>query len=231
MSAQWKVEELAERQARLSEVRRRTQEVPSPRERPGEGPWIAISRQAGSHGSELATAVAQTLGWRAYDREILADIAEETHSNELVLSRFDERAVRQFDEYLAPLIVPDDPGQARYLIGMTRVIGRLARQGRAVFVGRGAKCVLNAACGLRVRAIGLLEARAAEVSRARGLTLREARRLVEENDEAQRAFIRQAFRQDIDDPAGFDLVVNVPDAGLPAAVASVVAAAKAKLGL
>jgi hypothetical protein len=50
------------------------------------------------------------------------------------------------------------------------------------------------------------------------VTPEEARRLVEENDEAQRAFIRQAFRQDVDDPAGFDLVVNVLGLGLPAAV-------------
>ncbi len=231
MSALTRIEELAARQGRLSDVRRRSKEVPTPGARRAEGPWIAVSRQAGSQGSELAVAVARSLGFRAYDREILTAIAERTRSSELALRRVDERAVSQIDEYLAPLIVPDDPGRARYLVEMTRIIGRLARQGRAVFVGRGAKCFLDPACGLRVRAIGSFDARVAEVSRARSLTLQEARHFVSENDAAQRAFIRQSFRKDIDDPAGFDLVVNVPDMGLPAAVEAVIAAAKAKLSL
>ncbi len=230
MSALRKVEELAARQGRLSEVRRRSEEAP-PGVRRAEGPWIAVSRQAGSHGSELAVEVARRLGFRAYDREILTSIAEKTRSSELALRRLDERGVSEFSEYLAPLIVPDDPGQARYLVEMTRIIAHLARQGRAVFVGRGAKCILDPSCGLSVRAIGSFEARAADVARTRGVSLREARRLVSENDEGQRAFIRQAFRKDIDDPAGFDLLVNVPELGLPAAVECVIAAAKAKLSL
>jgi hypothetical protein len=229
MSALTKVQELAERQGFLLDFRRRSGDVAPPRRRPAEGPWVAISRQAGSQGSELAVAVAGRLGWRTYDREILAAIAEETRRDEVVLRRFDERAVREFDEYLAPLIVPDDPGQARYLVEMTRVIARLAQEGRAVFVGRGARCILNPACGLSVRVIGPSDARAAEVARAGGVSLEDARRLVVENDEAQRAFIRQVFRKEIDDPAGFDLVVNVSAIGFEAAVQTVVAAAKAKL--
>lgn len=231
MSALSKVQELVERQGLITEFRRRSGDVAPPRRRPAEGPWLALSRQAGSRGAELAVAVAGKLGWQAYDREILAAIAEETRRDEVVLRRFDERPVREFDEYLAPLIVPEDPGQARYLVEMTRVIARLAQKGRAVFVGRGARCILNPACGLSVRAIGSLEARAAEVARARGVSLAEARRLVAKNDEAQRAFIRQAFRKEIDDPAGFDLVLNVPAIGFEAAVETIVAAAKAKLSL
>ncbi len=231
MSALWKVQELAERQGLISEFRRRSGEVAPPRRRAAEGPWVAVSRQAGSKGSGLAVAVAARLGWKAYGREILAAIAEETRRDEVVLRRFDERPVREFDEYLAPLIVPDDPGQARYLVEMARVIARLAQKGRAVFVGRGAKCILNPACGLSVRAIGSFEARVAEVARFRGVSPEEGRRLVVENDEAQRAFIRQAFRREIDDPAGFDVVVNVPAIGFDAAVETVVSAAKAKLSL
>ncbi len=231
MSALWKVQELAERQGLISEFRRRSGEVAPPRRRAAEGPWVAVSRQAGSKGSELAVAVAARLGWQAYGREILAAIAEETRRDEVVLRRFDERPVREFGEYLAPLIVPDDPGQARYLIEMTRVIAGLAQKGRAVFIGRGARCILNPACGLSVRAIGPFEARAAEVARTRGVGPAQARRLVAENDDAQRAFIRQAFRKEIDDPAGFDVVLNVPVIGFDAAVEMVVSAAKAKLSL
>jgi cytidylate kinase len=231
MSRSGKIEELVDRQGRLSEVRRRSREVGETGQRAAEGPWISVSRQAGSLGSELAVRIAEALGWRAYDREILAAIAAETRRDEVVLSRLDEQGVREFDEYLAPLIVPDDPGQARFLVEMTRVIARLAKEGKAVLVGRGANWFLTPSCGLRVRVIGSLDARVAEVARAHALSLEEAGRRVAENDAAQRAFIHQAFHRDMDDPAGYDLVLNLPDLGFDAALESVINAAKAKLSL
>jgi cytidylate kinase len=175
--------------------------------------------------------VAEKLGWRAYDRELLAQIAAETKSDEVVLSRLDEHGVREFDEYLVGLIVPEDPGQARYLLGVTQVIARLAREGRAVLVGRGANWFLTRTCGLRVRTIGALDARVAQLAREHDLSLPEAGRVAAENDDAQRAFIHQAFHREIDDHTGYDLVLNVLDMGLPAAQETVIAAAKAKLKL
>ncbi len=225
------IEELAARQGLFSEVRRKSLETPAPGTRVGEGPWITVSRQLGSWGLPLATGVADALGWRTYDREILAAIAAETRSQEVLLERYDEQAVREFDEYLAPLIIPDDPGHARYVVELAAVIARIARQGRAVLVGRGAHLVLSPACGLRIRAVGALDARIAEVARLGEVPPAEARRIVSENDQAQRDFIRQTFRREIDDSSGYDLVLNVIDMGLDAALQTVLAAAKAKLGL
>ena len=146
MTSTRKVQELADRQGLFTEVRRRSKGgVPSEAGR-AEGPWIAVSRELGSGGSLLAVRVAEVLGWKAYDREILAAIATDTRSDEALLSRLDEQGVAEFHEYLAPLIVPDDPGQARYLKEMTRVIARIAREGRAVLVGRGANLILTPAC-------------------------------------------------------------------------------------
>jgi len=231
MPSSHSIEELVARQGLFSEVRRRSRERPASGARAAEGPWITVSRQLGSWGLPLAARVAETLGWRAYDREILAAIAAETRSQEVVLERYDEHAVREFDEYLAPLIIPDDPGHARYLVELAAVIARIARQGRAVLVGRGAHLVLTPACGLRIRAVGAFDARVAEIARLEDVPPAEARRIVSENDQAQRAFIRQTFRQEIDDPSGYDLVLNVLDLGLDAALQSVLSAAKGKLGL
>jgi cytidylate kinase len=230
MSPSGNIEELAYRQGLGAEVRRRLRGT-APGPVPAEGPWITVSRQAGSHGSELATAIAETLGWKAYDREILSAIASETFSDEVVLSRLDEHGVREFDEYLVGIIVPEDPGQARYLVGLARVIAKLARQGRVVLVGRGAGWLLTPSCGLRVRVIGPLEARAEEIGRLHSVSVDEARRRVSENDDAQRGFVRQAFQRDIDDPAGYDLFLNVAELGFDAAREAVLAGAKAKLKL
>jgi hypothetical protein len=231
MSSFRKVEELANRQGLISEARRRSREGAEAGRKAAEGPWISLSRQMGSRGYELAARIAEKLGWRAYDKEILTAIATETFSDEVVLSRLDEQGVREFDEYLVGLIVPEDPGQARYLVGMTRVIARLAKQGKAVLVGRGAAWILTPACGLRIRLIGSLEARVAQIARAQNVSVDDAQRLVVQNDEAQRAFIHQAFHHDIDDPTGYDLLLNVPDLGIEVALETVLAAARAKLSL
>jgi hypothetical protein len=225
------IEELVARQGLFSEVRRRSRERPAAGARVAEGPWITISRQLGSWGVPLAIRVAETLGWRAYDREIISAIAAETQSHEVLLERYDEHAVREFDEYLAPLIIPDDPGHARYLVELAAVIAKIARQGRAVLVGRGAHLVLTPSCGLRVRAVGAFDERVAQIARVDEVSIDEARHIVSKNDQAQKAFINQTFHKDIDDPTGYDLVLNVLDMGLEAAIQSVLSAAKAKLEL
>ncbi|HQR46838.1 MAG TPA: cytidylate kinase-like family protein [Thermoanaerobaculia bacterium] len=231
MTSSRKVLELADRQGLFTEVRRRSKPEGPGETRRAEGPWLAVSRQLGSGGSILAVRVAEALGWKAYDREILAAVAADTRSDEDLLTRLDEQGVAEFHEYLAPLIVPDDPGQARYLKEMTRVIARIAREGRAVLVGRGANWILTPSRGLRIRAVGARDARAVFLAEAEGIALDKARKQVEENDAAQKKFIRQAFNRDIDDPAGYDLILNPIDLGLEASVAAVVSALKAKLDL
>ncbi|MGA7991478.1 MAG: cytidylate kinase-like family protein [Thermoanaerobaculia bacterium] len=221
---------LADRQGLFQEVRRLSDSA-SRRAASSEKPWITLSRALGSGGDALARLVGGALGWRVYDREILSAVALETHCDALLVERFDEKGVREVGEYLAPLILPDDPGQARALIGLRNVIERIAREGKAVLVGRGANFVLRPEGGLRVRAVGSPAERADALSRAEGIAAHAARRRVAESDEAQREFVRQAFQRDIDDPAGYDLVLSPLGLGLPGSVAAVLAAARAKLGL
>lgn len=221
---------LADRQGLLREVRRRA-ESRSVGTAVAEGPWIALSRELGSGGGDLARLVGETLGWRVFDRELLSAVAEETHRNLLALERFDEKGVRELGEYLAPLILPDDPGQARVLVGLKHVIHRIGAEGRAVLVGRGANFVLHPSGGVRVRAVGPAAERAEALARTERIAVHEARRRVAESDAAQREFVRQAYQREIDDPAAYDLVISPLALGLPAAAAAVLAAARAKLGL
>jgi cytidylate kinase len=221
---------LADRQGHFREVRRLS-ELETPCLSTAEGPWIALSRELGSGGGELARLLGEALGWRVFDREILSAVAEETHSERFSLERFDEKGVREVGEYIAPLILHDDPGQARVLAGLRHVILKIGREGRAVVVGRGANFLLHPAGGLRVRAVGAPAERAEVLARTEGIAVHEARRRVTESDAAQRAFVRQAFQREIEDPAGYDLVLSPLALGLPAAAAAVLAAVRTKLGL
>jgi hypothetical protein len=172
------------------------------------GPWVTISRQLGSRGSDLAHRLSSPLGWRVYDREIIASIARQTHSPERVVESRDERASGPFADYLGHLIVPTDPGQAGYLAEMMRVVGTIARDGKAIILGRGANFFLDPTFGLRIRVVAPFEIRVARIAESEGLDREDAVRRVEQNDRDQRGFVKQSFGRDIDDPTGYDLMIN-----------------------
>lgn len=229
------LERILDRQASLWEMRRRLSTERDAEERQAlshlpEGPWITISKQLGSGGVELAARVAQRLGWQVFDKQILEAIARETHTRERILSRLDGRAVGVLEDYLSHLLVPGDPGQVAYLQQVVRVVWTLAREGHAVLVGRGANWILNPRYGLRIRVVAPFETRASWVSQAEGLDLAAARRRVEEDEAAVAKFTRKVFRRDIDDPLGYDLVLNLGTVDLETAAGIVLTAMPGKLG-
>ena len=226
------IEAILERQGRLSEVRRRLADEGGPaREQLPEGPWISVSRQLGTGGLETARRVAERLGWHVYDREIVLGIARHARSREAVLSHHDEHAIGKFDEYVRQLLVPGDLARNTFLRELVHVAWGLARNGNAVLVGRGVNWFLDARFGLRVRLVAPVDARVARCAAARpGVDPAAVRADVLRHDAEQTAFIRQSFARDIDDPLGYDLVINVAALGESAIVDLVLDAARRKLG-
>lgn len=206
-----KTPHLVEHQALFQEIQRHLAELIPPETLPPKrpGPWVSISRQAGSGGRELARQIAEPLGWRIYDREIVSSIAKKTHSSESLLRERDGKTTGAFDGYLAHLLVPDDPGQAGFLEEMGRVIVAIAQQGGAVILGRGANWLLGTEGGLRLRVVAPLESRIENLVREEGISPSQARKAIDRLDAAQRRFIRQTFGRDIDDPLGYDMVLNL----------------------
>ena len=234
MSSSSNIEKIIEKQARFWEVRERIAEEGGEAARRAlahlaEGPWISISKQWGSGSQELARTLAHELHWQSFDKEILATIAEHTNSCEQILSRLDEHAIGSINDYVAQMLVSEDPGQAAYLQQMVRVVMGLAKQGNAIIVGRGANFFLNPQFGLRVRLMAPLDARVARVAAAESWSQSSTRPMVERHDMEQAAFIRQVFCRDIDDPLGFDLVLNMGGMDEDTAVHAILAALRQKL--
>jgi len=219
------VEAILERQARLWEMRRRMDQQggagESVKQRESGGPWITVSRQLGSGGTELAQRLGVELGWEVYDREILETIASHTHTRQAVLSRLDERAVGPMIEYIRRLLDPEIPGQTDFLQEMLRVIWGLARKGNAIIVGRGANWFLDPRSGLRLRVVAPFDVRAARVARDD--------KRVRQNDERQSGFVHKVFGEDIDDPLGYDLVINTGAVDLSSAVRAAIAALRPRV--
>jgi cytidylate kinase len=229
------LEQLINRQMNLWDVRRRIsraggEEARSQMLHLQEGPWITLSRQVGSGGSELARMLAERLGWQVFDREIVTAIARDDPAREKLLSRLDEHAVGALQDFLSNVLVREAMSRNKYAHEVARIVWTVARHGRAILVGRGANWLLDPRYGLRVRAVAPLSDRARRISAERTIDPILAGQEVLREDGELAAFIRQTYHREIDDPMGYDLIVNLGTLEMGAAADAVITALKSKLG-
>jgi cytidylate kinase len=195
-----------------------------------EGPWITLSREPGSGGRELAGKLAGRLGWQVFDRELLSAIAQHNPAREKLLSRLDEHAVDALQEFLSSVLAHERVSRTAYIHEVIQVVWTLARQGRAILVGRGANWLLDQRYGLRVRTVAPKEFRIARIARQRKIDPALARQALLREDQDVAAFIRQTFHREIDDPMGYDLILNLGTLDPEVAADTVVTTLRRKLG-
>jgi len=209
------LDRLVERQMRAVAIRRQAAHEAARAARgpersaphPAEGPWLTVSKQLGSRGTEIARRVGENLGWHLFDREIVQAIAARTHTREKLLAKLDEHAPGIFEELMARLI-PQALTPSDFEREMVQVIWALGRHGSAILLGRGANWLLDPRCGLRVRIVASETERARRVAEREEIGAAEALHRVREDEERRAAFVRKVFRRDLDDPLGYDVVLN-----------------------
>ena len=96
----------------------------------------------------------------------------------------------------------------KYVVQVSRLIQVLARAGNAVFVGRGAQFLLPRAKTFAVRVVAAEAFRAQRVQERHGAGLPEALDWVHRTDRGRHEYIQRFFRQDINDPHLYELVLN-----------------------
>jgi cytidylate kinase len=116
---------------------------------------LTISREFGSGGGRIAKMVAEWLGWKLLDRELIEAIAHSAHVDAHVVSRFDERAESWMGRMnrqamrgaaLAAGVVPDNENcfDPDVMTEVTRrIVARAYEEGNCVIVGRGAQFILQ----------------------------------------------------------------------------------------
>jgi cytidylate kinase len=195
-----------------------------------EGPWITLSRQRGSGGTELAGKLAEKLGWQVYDKELLSAIASHDPAREKLLSRLDEHAVDALQDFLSSVMAHEAVSRNMYAQAVAKVVWTLARQGRAILVGRGANWLLDPRYGLRVRTVAPRESRVLRIAQQRKIDMVLASETLVREDRDVAAFIHQMYHREIDDPTGYDLILNLGTLGTEAAADAVLIALRRKLG-
>jgi cytidylate kinase len=191
---------------------------------------VAISRQFGSGGAYVGRLVAQRLGLRYADREILAEAARALNVETDDAAPLEER-VPGFWERLAvifaqgavtPFTPPPLPtlSESALFSAEREIIATIAGHGGAVIVGRGAAHILSGRPDVfRVFLHAPLPMRIALAAEEYGFTDRDAAARVVRASDAQRArFVRSLTGRDWCDAALYDLSLNTETTGLERAV-------------
>src|SRR6516164_7843967 len=113
---------------------------------------ITIAREYGSGGAVIGQELANRLGWKLLDRELILELARRAHLQPSEVAQMDEHASSFIERLLkafwvgntyvwsgpAPDVVDSD-----YLADLSAIVIReAAKLGECVIVGRGAQCVL-----------------------------------------------------------------------------------------
>jgi cytidylate kinase len=172
-------------------------------------PVIAVSREAGSVGRAVADRLAKELGYRLYAEDVISLIAETAHVDESSVLVVDERGRSFVHDLLEELNRKYRFQSGEYFDALVKTIATINWHGGGVILGRGAAFMVRGQKGnLAVRFTAPLEWRIENMAKAAEITAAEARSRIHEIDSARRAFIRNYFSADIDDPRNFDLVIN-----------------------
>ena len=200
---------------------------------------ITISRQYGAGGSEVGRRVAEALGWRLVDNELVERVAEraglttaEVADREERTPTFIERLSRVLasstPELFAPATgtVPELSEPA--LVRITEaVVAEVAAEGRVVLIGRAAPAVLDRTDdALHVKLVASPAFRVRLAAERLGMDVKDAERIMKETDEARARYHRERYQRDWRDAVNYHMVLNSERLGLDGAAAVVVGEAR-----
>ncbi|MCI8587341.1 MAG: cytidylate kinase-like family protein [Clostridia bacterium] len=107
---------------------------------------ITISREFGSGGREIGKRLADELGFRYYDKEIITAISKETGMSEEYIKNISEKGIYpyafQFAKSFA-MLSGLQSNQTEILVTQQKILKEIASKGNCIIVGRGANIILK----------------------------------------------------------------------------------------
>jgi cytidylate kinase len=197
---------------------------------------ITISRQYGAGGSEVAKLVADALGWRLVDNELVEKVGARAGLSAEEIAGIEERTpsfIERLAQVLAtstPELFPPATGTVPELSEATlvriteAVVAEAAAEGRAVLVGRAAPAVLaREREALHVKLVAPRPFRIRVAATRLGLDLKDAERVMQQTDAQRERYHREHYGRDWSDPVGYHMVLNTERLGYDGTVAIIVA--------
>lgn len=171
-------------------------------------PCVAISRQAGSRGAEIARLVGAELSWPVYDQELLTRIGEQRGLPTRLIEQLDERHMSWLEELVTGFCTGSAGREMGYLRSLLGLLGTLSEKGHSVIVGRGSPQAMPTETTLRVRIVATRADRIYNVENSKHLSRAEAERWIDRTDQERATFVKHYFNRDVADPMGYDLMLN-----------------------
>lgn len=201
------LDKMVERQMRNWErARSQRLHVPASR-RPEVADFIVISREVGAGASEVASFLAGRLNWPKFDKEILRAMTGDDTTRHRVYESMDERDLEWWEEALRPILEPDFV-RNDYFRRLVKTTLSLARQGSAVFLGRGIDFMLPPELGFRVRIVAPLAMRVERFATRHGMSIEKARKIVPRIDRERAEFVENHFHARVDDATRCDMTLK-----------------------
>lgn len=209
---------------------------------------ITISRQFGSGGDEIAARVCEALGYRYFDKAMIARVASEVGlaEGEIIDFSEDQYKMQGFLDRLfnRPRVVAqtgifaqDRTGAVTkevqvldeaYSISLVRgAVWAAYERGNVVIVGRGGQAILKEMPDvLHVRVQASLDSRVKRLHNRANYNWGGAQDAALKHDRASAEYLQRFYNINWDDPMLYDLVINTGKLGIEAAAGLIVAAVK-----
>ncbi len=199
---------LIEKQMRIWELARAQRPEPEKAEPDRQvEDFVAISRMVGAGGHLIAAELSERLGWPVFDRELMQAMAGDDQVRARLYESLDERDRGWLEDSLR-WALQDEFRKDDYAQRLSETILAVARQGHAIFLGRGADLVLPRERGLRVHLVAPQDVCVRRYAQRTNITEAAAKAEVERIQQERDDFLRRRFGPATDEPARHDMVLD-----------------------
>lgn len=172
---------------------------------------ITLGRQHGSNGHLIARRLAEELGYKCYDKEIVDEAAAASAFSKEIFDSYDEKRVSAYILSTPHYIGMNEGFHLNMQVAAAQfeTMRRLAEKGDCIFVGRCADYVLrNRDDVLRIFIMGDMETRIKTMMERRSLSYDQARRLVREVDKDRSSYYKYHTDQIWGESENYDLCID-----------------------
>lgn len=172
---------------------------------------ITLGRQHGSNGHLIARRLAEELGYKCYDKEIVDEAAAASTFSKEIFDSYDEKRVSAYILSTPHYIGMNEGFHLNMQVAAAQfeTMRRLAEKGDCIFVGRCADYVLrNRDDVLRIFIMGDMETRIKTMMERRSLSYDQARRLVREVDKDRSSYYKYHTDQIWGESENYDLCID-----------------------
>lgn len=172
---------------------------------------ISISRGSYYRGKEVATKLAEKLGYAIVSRDSLLDASDQFNIPEIKLANNIQHATQILERFAH--------GRERYIAFISAAILSHMKKDSVVYHGlAGQYFVQSVSHVLKVRVLGDLEARVKDEAARSGISSDEARFRLKQDDEERRKWALFLYGVDIEHPSRYDMVLNLKNMSVDEAV-------------